>query len=112
VNEKNTVVETTRKRNDRLPQFLSLRPFERISCKQIHDKPGTANTPILCNNFPNTTCFPPNTGENVLLYVSKNRDTEAVQEPNLVIKFSRQILQNLRSETMRPTRQKTCQSCP
>ena len=44
------------------------------------------------------TCFPPNTRENFLLDVSKNRDTEAAQEPNLASKFSRQILQNFRSE--------------
>ena len=56
------------------------------------------------------TCFPPNTRENFLLDVSKNRDTEAAQEPNLASKFSRQILQNFRSEPMRTTRQKTYQS--
>jgi len=90
----------------------NLQPFERISCKQIHDNPGTANTPIFCNNFPNTTCFPPNTRENFLLDVSKNRDTEAAQEPNLASTFSRQILQNFRSELMRKTRLKTYQSWP
>ena len=90
----------------------NLQPFERISCKQIHDNPGTANTPIFCNNFPNTTCFPPNTRENFLLDVSKNRDTEAAQEPNLVSTFSRQILQNFRSEPMQTTRQKRYQSWP
>ena len=47
------------------------------------------------------TCFPPNTRENYLLDVSKNRDTEAAQESNLANKFSRQILHNFRSEPMR-----------
>jgi len=64
MNEKSTVVEMTRRRNDRLLQFLSLQPFERISCKQIPDKPGIANTPVFYNNFHNTACFPPNTREN------------------------------------------------
>ena len=59
--------------------------WRRNSSKQIHDKPGKANTLNSLQRLSNTTRFPLNTRENVLLYVSKNRDTEAAQELNLVI---------------------------